>query len=85
MKKLEALKAQGKIRIIYGYDDEENFLIIPQIQYDKLDDLSEAGEIWDLFGQTIDEQVQEYDTKRRQADESFAGALTSWLQKKEAA
>lgn len=83
--KLKALIQTKKIKVIYTYDQAGNFLIIPQVQYDQLDDMKEASKIWDIFGATIDEQTDEFDTHRQAQHTSFAGALASFIGKKEAA
>lgn len=80
--KLKKYQEQGKIRIIYQYDENNNFLIIPQTFPEKMESQEEWDDIWNCFDQSLDEQIQKFDV-RRVKNTSFAGALASFVGKEE--
>lgn len=82
--KLKKYQKQGKIRIIYRYDENDNFLIIPQTFPEKMESREEWDDVWKCFDESLDEQIAEFDVRRRQTRKSFAGALASYVGKKEA-
>lgn len=78
MEKLEKYKQERKIRVLYNHDKFDNFLMLPQYDHSKMENPDEAFEVQRAYLESIEEQIEEFDGRRK--IQSFSGALISKFQ-----